>query len=86
MISKLTQSLAATQILMVSNRAKYMPHLVMDGNFKLENLQMRRPQDDVRLRDGGGYMAQSEPYATHLRITPVTKTVRIIHLGKYHGC
>jgi hypothetical protein len=54
----------------------------MDGNFKLENLRMRRPQDDVPLRDGRGYMTESEQYAEHLRITPVTKTVRVMHVRK----
>lgn len=56
-------------------RKKYTPHLVVDGNFKLENLRMRRPQDDVALRDGRGYMVGSVEYREHLQTTIETTEV-----------
>jgi len=47
----------------------------MDGNFKLDHLKMRRPEDDVALRDGGGHMTTKAPYMEHLRTAPESKTV-----------
>jgi hypothetical protein len=47
----------------------------VDGNFKLEHLRMRRPDDDVALRDGSGHMVTSGPYAKHLESAPDIKQV-----------
>jgi hypothetical protein len=42
---------------------------VADGNLKLQHLAMRRPDDDVFLRDGQGQMVGREPYGTHITNT-----------------
>jgi hypothetical protein len=47
----------------------------MDGNFQLDHLKMRRPEDDVALRDGGGHMTTKGLYMEHLRTAPESKTV-----------
>ncbi|KAK6988503.1 hypothetical protein R3P38DRAFT_3332031 [Favolaschia claudopus] len=55
------------------DRTLYGPQVVTDGNFKLDNLKMRNPQDDVRLSDGQMFCVKSAPYEDHLRITPQRK-------------
>ena len=44
----------------------YRPSYVIDGNFDLNHLKMRRTDDDVALRDGAGQMVTSGPYSQHL--------------------
>ncbi|KAJ7833450.1 hypothetical protein B0H14DRAFT_3142595 [Mycena olivaceomarginata] len=51
----------------------YRPQVVTDGNFKLDNLKMRNPNDDVRLSDGEMFCVGSVSYEEHLRITPDRK-------------
>ena len=50
-------------------RLLYRPSFVGDGNFKLEHLAMRRPENDVFLRDGQGHIVDRERYRTHLNAT-----------------
>jgi hypothetical protein len=57
-------------------RVLYRPSFVIDGNFKLQHLAMRRPDDDVFLRDGQGHMVGQEPYWMHL-----TNTVEWLEVG-----
>ena len=40
----------------------------MDGNFSAEHLKMRRPETDVRLSDGLGFMVTSKDYRAHLKL------------------
>ena len=56
-------------------RLLYRPVFVMDGNFELQHLKMRHPEDDVALRNGGGHMTTKAPYMEHLRTAPESKTV-----------
>jgi hypothetical protein len=42
---------------------------------------MKRPEDDVRLTNGEGYMVQEGPYRQHLKDAPEVKEVRL-HLFK----
>ncbi|KAI0070514.1 hypothetical protein K474DRAFT_1608543, partial [Panus rudis PR-1116 ss-1] len=49
---------------------KYKRVLVADGNFKQENLSMKRPEDDVSLSDGHGYMVTRKPYHDYLKSHP----------------
>lgn len=61
-------------VLTVGTASKlYRPQAVADGNFKLENLKMRNPSDDVRLSDGEMFFVGSASYNEHLRITPERK-------------
>ncbi|KAJ7929798.1 hypothetical protein B0H13DRAFT_1595925 [Mycena leptocephala] len=57
-----------------SNNPKlYRPQVVTDGNFKLDNLKVRNPNDDVRLSDGEMFFVGSRLYDEHVRITPSKK-------------
>lgn len=47
----------------------------MDGNFSAEHMAMRRPQDDIALTDGAGYMVAPGPYKTHLSIAKESSQV-----------
>ena len=38
----------------------------MDGNFTADHMKMRRPEDDVHLMHGFGYMVEEERYQQHL--------------------
>ncbi|KAJ6556077.1 hypothetical protein B0H19DRAFT_947493 [Mycena capillaripes] len=56
-----------------TNQKLYRPQVVADGNFKLDNLKMRNPEDDVRLADGQMFCVGSLQYDEHVRITPDKK-------------
>ncbi|KAI5981079.1 hypothetical protein EDD15DRAFT_2197779 [Pisolithus albus] len=55
---------------------KYTRAVVMDGNFKAEHMHERRPDDQVWLMDGRGFMVRNPPYQAYLKATPVST---------YHG-
>lgn len=44
-----------------------MGSFIMDGNFSAQHMKMKRPEDDVRLADGHGFMVTDQPYKDHLR-------------------
>ena len=52
---------------LINNRWKYMPRIIMDGNFSAEHQPMKNPQDDVRLADGQSFFVTSRPYKEHLK-------------------
>jgi hypothetical protein len=41
--------------------------IVVDGNFSAEHMKMLRPDDDVRLANGEGYMVEEVSYQEHLK-------------------
>ena len=47
---------------------KYRRTLVTDGNFSLQNMNMKHPEQDVQLIDGEGYGAEEVPYRKHLAV------------------
>ncbi|KIK10821.1 hypothetical protein PISMIDRAFT_20066 [Pisolithus microcarpus 441] len=49
---------------------KYSRTVVMDGNFKVEHMHERRPDDQVWLMDGRGFMVANPPYQAYLKATP----------------
>ncbi|KAI6019504.1 hypothetical protein BKA83DRAFT_4057093 [Pisolithus microcarpus] len=49
---------------------KYTRTVVMDGNFKAEQMHERRPDDQVWLMDGRGFMVTNPPYRSYLKATP----------------
>lgn len=51
---------------LIRPRWKYTRSFVMDGNFVAEQLNMRRPDGDVVLSTGMGYMTDPAPYKAHL--------------------
>ncbi len=42
---------------------------MVDGDFKLVNLKTKRPDDDVWLRDGGGFVVKNDEYQNHIQIS-----------------
>jgi hypothetical protein len=45
----------------------YRRNIVVDGNFSLEHMKMKRPGQDVFLNDGCGYLVESKRYKRHLK-------------------
>jgi hypothetical protein len=39
---------------------------VGDGNFSADHMRMKRPEDDVKLTNGSGYMVEQQQYREHL--------------------
>ena len=58
--------IACTRLLNVL-RFKYMPSIVLDGNFTAQHRKMKKPEDDVLIADGNGFMVREGPYHTHLK-------------------
>jgi hypothetical protein len=54
--------------------------LVMDGNFSAEHMKMRRPESDVFLTNGAGYMVKTDEYKAHLSCAKEYKEVRVFRL------
>jgi hypothetical protein len=55
----------------------YRRNIVVDGNFSQEHMRMKRPEDDISLRDGLGYMVESGPYENHLDLS--SETIQVCH-------
>ncbi|KAI6004934.1 hypothetical protein EDD15DRAFT_2155191, partial [Pisolithus albus] len=55
---------------------KYTRTVVMDGNFKAEHMHEKRPDDQVWLMDGRGFMVAHLPF----------KTRHILHAGQKSAC
>ncbi|KAJ7820655.1 hypothetical protein B0H14DRAFT_3735432, partial [Mycena olivaceomarginata] len=66
-------NVTSDEFVALSDPKLYRPQVVTDGNFKLDNLKMRNPNDDVRLSDGEMFCVGSVSYEEHLRITPDRK-------------
>lgn len=52
-----------------------------DGNFKAQNSHSARPDQDVCLYDGEGYMVAEEPYQDYLSKVPSKKEVCILGMA-----
>lgn len=52
-----------------------MASVIMDGNFSAQHQKMKKPEDDVRLADGNGYMVTDGPYKEHLKTAKVFNQV-----------
>jgi len=63
------------QVLMISHRWKYSRVYVYDGNFHAEHMRMRRPDLDVALTNGEGYMVETTSYSQHLKVSVEHKQV-----------
>ncbi|KAI6033374.1 hypothetical protein EDC04DRAFT_2868870 [Pisolithus marmoratus] len=48
-------------------RARYDRQYVIDGNFTAQHMKMNKPESDVALSDGKGYMVSEGPYQSHLQ-------------------
>jgi hypothetical protein len=58
------------------NRWKFTRGYVFDGNFSAEQLKMKRPEDDVHLTDGTGFLTAEARYQEHLKVAIEIKEVR----------
>jgi hypothetical protein len=58
-----------------THRYLFTRSLVADGNFHADHIRMKKPEDDVKLADGSGYMVQNGPYLTHLASATTIKEV-----------
>lgn len=47
----------------------------MDGNFTAQHMKMRKPEEDVFLSNGLGYMVQDRSYQDHISSTADNKEV-----------
>jgi hypothetical protein len=66
-------------VLIILGRWLYRRNIVVDGNFSLEHMKMKRPGQDVFLNDGCGYMVQSAPYKQHLQNSTESTQVSIVY-------
>jgi hypothetical protein len=44
----------------------YRRTIAVDGNMSAQHMKMRRPELDVSLTDGNGYVVEDSPYREHL--------------------
>jgi hypothetical protein len=56
-------------------RWMFMRTIVLDGNFKAEHLKMRRPDEDVPLSEGLGFLTSDAKYKAHLMVAMDSKEV-----------
>lgn len=47
----------------------------MDGNFTAQHMNMKKPENDIALSDGLGYMVENGPYQTHIATAAENKEV-----------
>jgi hypothetical protein len=73
-----TQCQFFSYLTLYSIRWIYRRNIVVDGNFSLEHMKMKKDIDDVCLSDGEGYMVQWMPYKQHLDLSIEGKYVCII--------
>jgi len=52
----------------------------VDGNFTADHMKMRRPEEDMPLTHGYGYMVEDRRYQQHLKETKELKEVPSPHL------
>jgi hypothetical protein len=53
----------------------------MDGNFELEHMNMKNPENDVYLSDGEAFMVQKTHFDYHLQLATDTKEVHLIFVS-----
>jgi len=57
-----------------------MRRYVVDGNFTAQHMKMNKPELDVFLSDGNGYMVSESPYQKHLMQSLDSKEVSACYL------
>jgi hypothetical protein len=62
----------------------YRRNIVVDGNFSLEHMKMKKPGCDVFLNDGCGYLVESARYTQHLQSSKESTQVRTLYLTSTH--
>jgi hypothetical protein len=54
--------------------------ITVDGNFHADHIKMRRPDMDVRLANGRGYMVEDDVYKEYLSIAKEPRVVSPIFM------
>jgi len=52
--------------------------ITVDGNFHADHIKMRKPELDVALTDGKGYMVEDKQYNDYLNIARDRKVVSLL--------
>lgn len=55
--------------------------MVVDGNMSAQHLKMRRPDLDLALTDGQGYVVEDFPYRQHLATAVEIKQVSLMDVA-----
>ncbi|KIM61421.1 hypothetical protein SCLCIDRAFT_77318, partial [Scleroderma citrinum Foug A] len=53
---------------------------VVDGNFTAQHMNMKKPEGNVSLSDGLGYMVKNEPYRNHIASAPEHREVSALDI------
>ncbi|KIK73641.1 hypothetical protein PAXRUDRAFT_20647 [Paxillus rubicundulus Ve08.2h10] len=61
----------------LNGRWKYSWTIIIDGNFKAEHMDDKKPDDQVFLMDGKGYMVGQEKYHDYLKAAKDAPEVRL---------
>jgi hypothetical protein len=69
----------------VISRWLYRRNIVVDGNFSLEHMKMKKPGHDVFLNDGCGYLVDSARYQEHLESSRERTQVSISCATRSHS-
>ncbi|KAI0946818.1 hypothetical protein AcW1_010170 [Taiwanofungus camphoratus] len=64
------------------SRLVYTRGFMMDGNFSVEHLKMRRPKNDVEITDGTSFFVADGRYKAHLQVTKELKGSGTCHNHK----
>ena len=56
-------------------RYKYSRDICLDGNFSADQKKMKKPEDDVHLTDGDGFLVNESLYQEHLKAAVEIKQV-----------
>ena len=75
LLLELAISCAAYVCLFVAAFAEGAHTIVIDGNFSVDHLKMRRPENDVALSPGGQYIVEPARYEAHLGSTVDSREV-----------
>jgi hypothetical protein len=55
----------------------------MDGNFHVDHLKMRHPEDNVTLADGLAFMVETKPYLEHIFESKDIKQAHLLSLFSF---
>jgi hypothetical protein len=56
--------------------------ITVDGNFHADHIKMRRPEHDIKLTDGRGYMVEEAQYEQYLSVAKEPRLVsRLINVA-----
>ena len=64
-------------MLTLCDRYKYSRDVCLDGNFSADQKKMKRPDDDVHLTDGDGFLVKESLYQEHLKAAVEIKQVSL---------